>query len=136
MLILLLALLPAHAGRHAISGQVMDRNGDPIDRAIVSLEPGNVELVTDREGRFLIDYLRKDNGDRTRLEKKTDYTIEVFRPGYHTTSQDFFFKRGELDLATLTLREETISVPDSGENLDPEIYTDPTHASGANYEGQ
>ncbi|MCB9678438.1 MAG: carboxypeptidase regulatory-like domain-containing protein [Alphaproteobacteria bacterium] len=134
MLVLLLAT--ALAGRHAIQGQVIDRNGDPIDRAIVSLAPGNVELVTDREGRYLIDYLRNEKGDRTRLARKTDYTLEVFRPGYHTASTKFFFKRGELTVDTLTLAEESITVPDAGENLDPEIYKDPTHASGANYEGQ
>ncbi|MEZ4319006.1 MAG: carboxypeptidase-like regulatory domain-containing protein [Myxococcota bacterium] len=126
----------ALAGRHAITGQVTDRNGDPVDRAIVSLAPGNVELVTDREGRFLIDYTRTDKGDRTRLLRKTDYTLEVFRPGYHTTSTKFFYKSGPFEVETLTLAEESINVPDGGENLDPDIYRDPTHTAGANYEGQ
>jgi len=126
----------ALAGRQAISGQVIDRNGQPVDRAIISLKPGNVELVTDRDGRFLIDYLRNEKGDRVHLNKKTDYTIEVFRPGYHTATQQLHFVRGLLEVQALTLAEESIQVPDAGENLDPEIYRDPTHTAGANYEGQ
>ena len=43
---------------HFITGQVIDRNGQPVNRAVISLAPGNVKLVTDREGMFLIDYLR------------------------------------------------------------------------------
>ena len=41
--------------------------GEPLPRAVVSLVPGNVELVTDRDGRFVIDYLRDQSGERVKL---------------------------------------------------------------------
>lgn len=136
LLLLALSAPTAHAGRNAIAGQVFDRNGQPVNRAIVALRPGNVELVTDRQGRFLIDYLRDEDGSRTRLARKTDYALEVFKPGYHVHTVDLFFKRGAVDLPAITLVEETITVEDQAENLDPGLYKDPTHAAGANYEGQ
>jgi len=132
----MLAAAPAQAGHKFIQGVVKDRNGDPIDRAVVSLKPGNVQLVTDREGRFLVDYLRDDDGERTKLAKKTDYTIEVFKPGYHIQSLKFYYKKGELDLKPFTLVEDTIKIEDEGENLDPALYSDRTTNSGATYEGQ
>lgn len=126
----------AQAARHQISGEVQDRNGDPLDRAIISLDPGNVQLVTDREGRFLIDYLRDEDGERTRLDKKTDYTLEVFKPGYHVESLEFYYKRGPVELKPITLVEETIEIRDDGENLDPELYSERNSNVGATYEGQ
>ncbi len=131
-------LLPstALAGKHAITGRVIDRNGEPVDRAIVSLDPGNVELVTDRDGRFIIDYVRAGDGTRLKLMKKTDYTLEVFKPGFHTTSEAFYFKRGAHVLPTFTLKEETLAIQDDDADLDPELYQDATHSAGANYEGQ
>ena len=133
---LLLALAPAWAGNHHIAGQVVDRNGQPISRAIISLEPGNVELVTDREGRFLVDYLREEDGKRVRLDKKTDYRLEVFKPGFHTYTLELFYKRGAVTLETVTMVEETIDVADFPENLDPALYSRPTVSAGATYEGQ
>lgn len=127
---------PASAAKHLITGQVIDRNGEPVSRAVVSLSPGNVELVTDREGRYLIDYLRDDSGERVRLERKVDYTLEVFKPGFHTFTSTFFFKKGELVVDTVTMVEETIDTQDFPENLDPALYSRPTQAAGANYEGQ
>ncbi len=128
--------VPAHAARHYITGVVKDRNGAPLDRAVITLAPGNVQLVTDREGRFLIDYLRDDEGERTRLSKRTDYALEVFKPGYHIQSERFYYKAGPLELQALTLVEETIKVRDEGENLDPDLYVEPTTNVGATYEGQ
>lgn len=140
MLVALFALLvvpvSAQAGRHYISGVVLDRNGDPLDRAILTLKPGNVQLVTDREGRFLIDYLRDEDGERTKLAKRTDYEIEIFKPGYHLDSRKFYYKAGPLELKPFTLVEETIQIRDDGENLDPALYSDRTTNSGATYEGQ
>ena len=60
---LLLSPASAEAGRNQIGGQILDRNGEPVNRAIVSLVPGNVQLMTDREGNFLIDYLRDEDGE-------------------------------------------------------------------------
>lgn len=136
VLALLALCAPALAGRNAISGQVVDRNGQPLDRAIVSLAPGNVQLVTDREGRFVIDYLRDEGGDRIRLAKKTAYAFDVFKPGFHTFSLQLAYRKGSVAIDTITLTEETIAVQDQGENLDPGLYGDATHAAGANYEGQ
>lgn len=131
-----LAASPAQAGHKFIQGVVKDRNGKPVDKAVVSLKPGNVQLVTDREGRFLIDYLRDKNGQRTKLSRKTDYTIEIFKPGYHIQDLKFFYKKGELDLKPFTLVPETIKIEDDGQNLDPALYSDRTTNSGATYEGQ
>ncbi|MBT3220639.1 MAG: carboxypeptidase regulatory-like domain-containing protein [Proteobacteria bacterium] len=132
----LLLTPPALAGRHYIMGNVQDRNGEPIDRAIITLQPGNVQLVTDREGRFLIDYLRDEEGQRVRLSKKTTYTLEVFKPGFHISSTDFYFKAGSLEVEPITVVEETIQIADDGQDLDPDLYQDATHSAGANYEGQ
>lgn len=138
--LLLVALLGASsvasAARNEINGQVLDRQGEPVHRAIISLEPGNVELVTDRDGRFLIDYLRDDDGERSRLKRKIDYTVEVFKPGYHTESYTFYYKRGRQEVPTFTIKEETIKISDDGQDLDPELYQDQTQSSGATYEGQ
>ncbi len=134
---------PALAGTHSIATQVTDRNGGGLGRTIVSLapkasdaKPYTVELVTDRQGQVLIDYLRDTEGERTKLSKKTEYVIEVFKPGYHPFSTSFFYKKGELVLDPVVLVEETIEVEDVAENLDPATTPDSTHAAGANYEGQ
>jgi hypothetical protein len=149
---------PAHAAGHLISGQVLDRNGKPVARAIVSLTPGpegcpdgkaaaavepaaddkscTVELVTDREGRYAIDYLRDHTGEKMKLATKTDYNLEVFKVGYHTFTVGLPFRRGLLEVEPVTMIEETISVANFPENLDPALYTKATQSSGATYEGQ
>lgn len=127
---------PAWAGRHQITGQVIDRNGNPVEQAIVSLSPGNVQIVTDREGKFLLDYLRDETGNRLKLAKKTDYTFEVFKAGFHVKSTETFYKKGPLAMEPITLVEDSIKVVDDGLELDPSIYSNPTQSSGANYEGQ
>lgn len=134
--VLLLFATPAMAGRHSISGEVKDRNGTPLDRVVITLKPGNVQLVTDREGRFLIDYLRDEEGQRTRIGKRTDYAIEVFKPGFHIETRTFYYKAGPLVLEPFRMTEETIAIRDEGENLDPEIYSTGTTNTGATYEGQ
>jgi hypothetical protein len=126
----------AHAARHVIGGRVIDRNGEPLSRAVVSLAPGNVELVTDRDGRFLIDYLRDERGERIKLGKKTEYKLEVFKPGFHTFSVPVSYKRGEVEVEAVTMIEVSINVQDFPENLDPSLYTSATQSSGATYEGQ
>lgn len=126
----------ARASGQGIGGRVVDRNGEPVSRAIVSLEPGNVELVTDRDGRFQIDYLRDASGERVRLERKTDYTLEVFKAGYHAFTAPVAYRRGTLEVETVTMIEESIDVKDMPENLDPALYSARTQSSGANYEGE
>jgi hypothetical protein len=127
---------PAEAGRHYIEGQVVDRNGEPVTRAIITLAPGNVQLITDTEGRFLIDYLRDETGERTRLSKKSDYDLEVFKPGFHLEKRSFFYRSGPVNVDMITLKEDTITVEDDGQNVDPGLFSDRTHAAGATYEGQ
>jgi len=145
--LLTLALLApvAQAGTHSIATTVTDRNGAGLGRTIVSLAPSpddvdakpyTVELVTDRQGNVLIDYLRDTEGERTKLSKKTQYVIEVFKPGFHTFTTSFYYKKGEISLDPVVLVEETIEVEDIAENLDPATTPDSTHAAGANYEGQ
>lgn len=126
----------ARAASHLIGGRVVDRNGEPLSRVVVSLAPGNVELVTDRDGRFVIDYLRDQSGERVKLEKKTEYTLEVFKAGFHTFQVPVPYKRGELEVETVTMIEETIDVQDFPENLDPALYSKATQSAGATYEGQ
>lgn len=133
---MLFAAGPAWAGGHAIGGQILDRNGDPIERAIITLVPGNVQMITDAEGRFLIDYLRDDAGERVKLAKKTEYTLDVFKPGYHTEAVKFFYKAGVVEVDTVQLKEDSIDVQDDGSNLDPGLFSDGAQSSGATYEGQ
>lgn len=123
-------------GKYQISGQVLDRNGQPLPRAVVSLTPGNVSMVTDTQGNFVIDYLRDDAGERTRLSPKTEYSFEVAKVGFHTFTQPLPYKRGALMVEPVMMIEHTIDISDLPENLDPGLYTAPTQSAGATYEGQ
>jgi len=132
----LLLLAAGCARHHVISGLLIDRNGAPLGRAVVGLQPGGVELVTDDLGRFSIDYLRDADGERTRLKRRTDYALTAFKTGYHDATVTFHFQRGELVLSPLTLTEDTIRVEASQENLDPALYPDRAQNNGAAYEGE
>ena len=123
-------------GPHIIHGQVIDRNGDPIPRAIVGLTPGNVEIVTDGDGRFILDYLRNNDGERVKLKRRTDYGMEIFKPGYHVLSEDFYFKRGELFMEPVVLKEDSIRVIGSEELFNPDEHRDRTHSAGQSLEGE
>ncbi len=136
LVLTLSALLGGCAGKHAISGTVIDRNGQPVPRAIISLEPGGVEMITDREGSFTIDYLRDPEGRRIPLARRTDYTLEVLKPGFHTAAQPIAFRRGVVSLDAITLLEDTIEVGPSEGDLDPGRYRDRAHSDGSNYEGE
>lgn len=127
---------PAWAGKHSISGTVVDRNGEPVERVNVALSPGNVEIITDETGRFLIDYLRDDEGNRVKLQKRTEYTVTFFKVGFHEQKQTFAYKRGELVLETVTLEEETIKVDPSRDNIDPAALTNRQQETGGSYEGE
>ncbi len=136
-----LAALPAAlslsgCAARVIEGQVLNRNNEPLERAVVSMSPGNVELVTDQEGRFSIDYTRDETGERTKLAKRSDYELEVFQVGYHVARTSLYYKRGELILEPIVLKEDTIRVIGSEGDIDPGQYRDRTHSSGATYEGE
>ena len=126
----------AMAGKHSISGLVVDRNGKPIDQAIVSLTPGNVEMITNREGEFVVEYLRDDEGNRLKLSKKLHYNLEIFKVGFHVETRRFFYKRGEAVVETIRMVEDTIQIHNDDANLSESLDTNPTHSAGANYEGQ
>jgi hypothetical protein len=131
-------LTQACAWKHAISGVVVDRNGEPVSRANVTLMPGNVEIATNDVGQFLIDYTR-DAGEvptRKRLDSQQAYTIEVFKAGFHIRTLDIYFSRGQLVMDPIELVEETIVVRDDELDLDVGLFNNPTHSSGATYEGQ
>lgn len=128
--------LLACAVKHSISGQVMDRNGEPVERANVALSPGGVEIVTDDSGRFVIDYLRDDEGSRVKLARRTEYQAEFFKVGYHAETTSFYFKRGEMVLEPVTLTEDTIRVDNSTVDIDPERYPDRAQDAGGSYEGE
>ena len=137
-------LSSALAGKHAIVGSVVDRNGDPVPRAVVSVdvsakkqESYSVSLMTDRQGAFRIEYLRADGADRRlKLARKADYAIEVFKPGFHPKDENVFFRKGETVVAPITLVEETIAVEDLPENLDPSANADAATSTGATFEWQ
>ena len=135
-ILLFLFTLSALAGNNSISGVVQDRNGNPVDQAIVALKPGNVELVTDRDGKFFIDYLRNDEGSRVKLKSKREFSLEVFKVGFHTETRTFFYRRGPTALETIQLVEETIRIHDDNADLSETLDAKPTHSAGANYEGQ
>ena len=121
---------------HVISGSVVDRNGDSIARANVRLAPGNVDTVTDDSGAFSVDYLRDDEGNRTKLAKRTHYEVSVFRVGYHEQVIGFDFKRGALELETITLLTDTIKVSNSGDDIDTAKNPDRAQSGGGSYEGE
>lgn len=129
-------LLGACAPHRAIIGTVVDRNGKPIDKAVVTVSPGEVQMVTDSEGSFVIDYLRDDKGERVKLKKKTEYNLEAFRVGYHTAQADIFYKKGELIIEPVTMAEDTIRVSEGKGDLDPVKYPDRAQSAGAAYEGE
>jgi hypothetical protein len=132
----LLPVLGACAHHRTITGQVLDRNGDPMEQVVVSVHPGNVEIVTDAAGLFVIDYLRDDQGERTSLVTKTDYQIEAFKPGYHITRSSLSYRRGRMSVDPITLVKDTIRVSESSGDLDPDQYPDRTQSSGTAYEGE
>ena len=134
--LLLAVLLSACAPKKAILGSVQDRNGHPVPRAIVSLDPGNVELVTNSEGTFTIDYQRDPEGRRLPLESRTNYTVTVLKPGYHENAQKIYYKRGTLAMDTITLTEDTIEVGASEGDLDPAHHQDRSQSEGSAYEGE
>jgi hypothetical protein len=145
MSLVLAFVAAAAAARPSIGGHVIDRNGGGMAKAIVTLVPapgakhpdaGTCELVTDRDGNFLVDYLRDEAGARAKLRKRTPYTLEVFKPGYHTFTKAVEYKHGELVIDVVTMVEDTIDVRDLPENLDPALYKLATQSSGATYEGQ
>lgn len=135
---LLALLLPsvALAKKPVIYGAVVDRNGEEVARVNVKLAPGNVEIITDESGKFSIDYLRDEEGNRVKLSKKTDYEVEFFKLGYHPETIKFYFKRGELFLEATTLKEDTIAIKASQDNIDPSQYPERSESSGGSYEGE
>lgn len=133
---MILSFLLACATHHVISGQVVDRNGKPVERANVALLPGNVEIITDDDGKFAIDYLRDTEGTRIKLSRRTDYTAEFFKVGFHPQQQAFYYKNGELILEPVTLLEDTVRVETSTVDIDPAKFPDRQQAAGGSYEGE
>lgn len=134
--LLLGLLLSGCAANNAINGRVVDRNGRPLDRVIVSLEPGNVELLTDSSGTFRIDYLRDGGGRRVRLQRRTSYEVELLKPGYHVGHSRFDYSRGELVLDAMTLTEDSLDLAPGETSLDPALYPDRSTSEGSTYEGE
>ena len=127
---------PSAWARPAIHGTVQDRNGQPMARVNVRVVPGNVEIVTDDEGKFTIDYLRDDAGDRVRLSKRTTYTFEVYKLGFQLAKADLEYTHGEVELGPVTLTPDTITVRASATDLDPANAPDTDAQGGGSYEGE
>lgn len=136
LLLLLAASLAAGCAKHQISGTVVDRNGQPLERVVVSMKPGGVQMITDAQGVFMVDYLRDERGQRMRLDRKAQYTVEVLKPGYNRQKVEFYYKRGELVLDPITMEEDTIRVSASDEDIDPARFKDRTQSEGSTYEGE
>jgi len=137
LLLGLFSMTAAACAPRVISGNVMDRNGNPIERANVRVAPGQVEQITDASGYFMIDYYRDELGELGKLKARTDYQFEVFKAGYHLYKSDaVYYKRGEYILEPITLKEDTIRVMGNDSNIDPELYPDRSHSAGASYEGE
>jgi len=135
--LLLLCSSAGCAARHNISGTVIDRNGEPMDRVIVALAPGNVEILTDNEGRFAIDYVRTEDGSRARLKRRSDYTLTFFRTGFQDTKEALYYKRGAHECGTIQMLEDTIEVSEPAAPLDPSrLHAEPSASGGATYEGE
>lgn len=120
----------------AIHGQVQDRNGEPMARVNVRVVPGNVEIVTDDEGRFTIDYLRDEEGNRERLSNRTTYTFEVYKLGFQLAKLDLEYTRGEVELEPVTLSPDTITVRPSSTDIDSANMPDNDAQGGGSYEGE
>jgi hypothetical protein len=120
----------------AIQGQILDPSGRPVDKAVVALRPGNVKVVTDSDGRFIIDYLRAEDGSRTRLSRRTRYELEAFRLGYHPRAMSVDYRGGALLLDPVQLDPDTIRLQWSGEGVDPAELQERATAAGAAYEGE
>ncbi len=131
-----LLLATVGCASHQISGTIVDRNGQALERVIITVEPGNVQLVSDQAGAFTIDYLRDEAGERVKLDKKSDYSVEAFKVGYHIADTSLYYKRGELLLEPIVLKEDTIRVSGTEADIDPGQYPDRSQSSGATYEGE
>lgn len=133
---MLTALLLSGCAHNRIGGQVLDRNGAPVAGAIIGLAPGNVEVVTDADGRWAIDYLRNEDGERIRLGTRADYDLEAFRVGYHVATAHLTYKRGDVQVDDITLVEDSIRVATPEDDIDPGRQRAQPTASGAAYEGE
>ena len=132
----LLVLGLACASNRAITGQVIDRNGAPVPQAIVSLDPGNVEVLADESGHFAIGYLREADGDRKALAPRTEYRLDAFKVGFHLASAQLAYRTGQLQVEPLTLAPDTIELPPAQQALDPARFPDAVRSAGATYEGE
>jgi len=135
-LLLILAPTPALAKDTAIQGQVLDRNGQPIEKVNVSVDPGHVEIITDQYGNFRIDYLRDEQGNRIKLAKKANYTVSFFKVGYNEATATLSYKRGVLQMEQITLIEDSIRLENSAVDIDPGSLSDPAQNAGGSYEGE
>ena len=107
-----------------------------MDRVLIRLDPGNVEVITDSEGFYRIDYLRDERGNRIPIDRKFEYRLEAFRLGFHIHETAVFYKRGELNVSPVTLTEDTIRIQPNQLSIDPAAYPDRTQSTGATYEGE
>lgn len=127
---------PALAANRSIAGTVIDRNGEAVTRANVRIAPGNVETVTDDNGRFRFEYLRDDEGNRTRLNRRTVYEVSIFKVGFHEEKVEVDYRRGELLIEPVSLSEDTIKLENSNADIDVTVLPDRTQSAGGSYEGE
>lgn len=100
-------------------GKVVDRNDKPLSRVTITIEPGQVERISNKWGEYDIEYLFSDDGERLSLKKNQDYSISAWKAGFHESAQIFRFSGGKSEIPAITLIEDTIA-------LTPENILDPS----------
>ncbi|MEM6928469.1 MAG: hypothetical protein AAF602_16155, partial [Myxococcota bacterium] len=113
-----------------------------LDDGLDVSAPGGQRLALHEHGlveraRTHDDELRPDGAERRiKLQKRAEYELEVFKPGFHLHDSGVYFRKGEMTVAPITLVEETIAVQDLPENLDPGANSDAATSTGATFEWQ
>jgi hypothetical protein len=118
-----------------IAGRILDPEGQALEQAVITLQPGDAKVVTDPDGRFSVTYLRDEAGDRLPLRRQTDYTLVAWKPGYAEVRLKVAYTRGSVEVAAITLAREAPSVQDPAQPLDPTRAATPAIGEGATYEG-
>ncbi|CAA0089993.1 putative TonB-dependent receptor [Zhongshania aliphaticivorans] len=93
---------------HALTGQIIDASGDPIDNASISIVGSKVEASSDANGRFNLD-----------ADPASAREIHITAPGY--SHKNILFNPGQTDSQQITLKRSAI------EQID--VTATPFHAS-------
>ncbi|MEP7196837.1 MAG: TonB-dependent receptor [Saprospiraceae bacterium] len=90
----------ANAQMAVLKGQVKDANGNPIIGANVSLSPGSMGTITDVDGKWMLEV------------EPGNYTLTISYVGYLNQTSNITARAGVLELSSLTLEENDITLED------------------------